>query len=211
MNRRKILWLVIACLIVLSLILASCGKSATTPTTPTTTTTTKSTTTSTTTTTTKSTTTPPTVTFEQKRSAVVTYLRAFNNIENDFDSAFSQVVPPSSMNSAADFVAWTAAVNKWVTAIDGAISRLAELKPSALEPSTSTHLQQARSYYQSIRTILKALLDAVAAGNAAGILQKVNELSATDAVGSALNRTTEQLMLRYNITDSEVNYRFRGK
>jgi hypothetical protein len=191
---KRILLLVAACLISLSLVLASCSK---------------------------------TVTFEQKRADVVTYLRAFNGVENDFDSASSQVVFPSSVITAADLITmidgvrlWDTAVTKLLTVIDGAISRLAELKPSSLETSTSTHLQQARSFYQSYRTTLKALQDAVAANivksyidpkNEAVIVQKFNELTATDASASSLNRATEQLMLQYNISDSEVSYRFRGK
>ena len=208
MNRRKILWMVGTCLIALSLIMASCGKAAITITPKTTAT---ATTSAATTVAAKSTTTPTTVTFEQKRTDVITYLRAFNDIDNSAGSVASTIVFPSSVNTAADLIAWNAAVTKFLTVLDGAISRLSELKPSSLEASTSTHLQQARSFYQSQRTILKALQDAVSTGNAAGILQKANELAASSSSASLLNRATEQLMLQYNISDAEVNYSSRGK
>ncbi|MDO9333980.1 MAG: hypothetical protein Q7T57_05605 [Dehalococcoidales bacterium] len=178
MNSRKIFLLVAACLISLSLILASCSK---------------------------------TVTFEQKRADVIKYLQAFNSIENSFDATYSQITFPQSVYTAADLIAWNAATTKLLTAYDGAISRLSELTPSSLEPSTNTHLQQAKSLYQSQRSLVKALQDARAIGNDAGIVQIVNELQTSYSSGSSLNRATEQLMLQYNISDSEVSYRFRGK
>ncbi|MCX6003505.1 MAG: hypothetical protein NTX46_03640 [Chloroflexi bacterium] len=197
MIKRFILVLATATILILTVTAGACkGTTTTTPTT---------------TTTTKYTTTPATVTFEQKRAGVIVYLRAFDGIDNNFNSVASTVVFPSSVSTAADLISWNAAVTKLLTAMDGAISRLAELTPSPLETSTSTHLVQARSYYQTQRTILKALQDAVAIGDTAGIIQKYNQLAAGNTLESALNRATEQLMLQYNISDSEVSYLNRGK
>ena len=150
-------------------------------------------------------------TFEQKRSDVVTYLRAFNTIENSFGETISQVALPRSSKTAANLIAFNAAITRLLTAYDGAISRLAELKPSSLETSTNTHLQQARFLYQSQRSLVNELRDAIAIGNATSIAQKVTELAAADSATSSMNRDTEQLMLQFNISDTEVNYRFRGK
>jgi hypothetical protein len=150
-------------------------------------------------------------TYEQKRSDVITYLQAFNGIEDSFDSASSQIVYPQSLNTTVDLVALNAAITELLPALDGAISRLKELKPSSLEISTSAHLQQVRSFYQSQRLLVRELQDAVTSGDLAVIVLKANELADTNASASSLNRATEQLMLQYNISDSEVGYSFRGK
>ncbi len=150
-------------------------------------------------------------TFEQKRSDVITYLQAFDDIENSYDSTSSQIIYPQSLNTSADLVAFNTAMTELLPALDDAIRRLKELKPSSLEISTSTHLQQARSYYQSRRLLIKELQDAGTSGDLAVLVMKANELADTNASASSLNRATEQLMLQYNISDSEVGYSFRGK
>jgi hypothetical protein len=156
-------------------------------------------------------TTQTTPTFEQKRSDVFQYITAFNVIENDFDDAFYKIVFPTDIYNATDLANWNAAETNLITLFDVAINRLTELKPSSLETATDIHLQQARSLYQLQRSAEKAYQDAVNTGNEADINQKWNELIALDSAASSLNRATEQLMLQYNISDSEVSYRFRGR
>jgi hypothetical protein len=141
---------------------------------------------------------------------VLAYLKAFDAVDNDASTALNAITFPDTVTTAADLLAWNASITKMLTAVDGAISRFSTVQPTALEPATDTHLKQAIAAYQSLRTALKALQDAVAAGNSADILQKADDLNAVEAAGSAQNRTTEQLLLQYNITDTDANYLSRG-
>jgi hypothetical protein len=107
-----------------------------------------------------------------------------------------------------------------LSAVNVASSRLAELQPSSLEPTTNALLQQARQNAQQEQTLLKALQDAVNAkandldddqSLTANLLLAMNALSVVNLSSTSLNRSIEQLMLQYNISDSEVGYLFRGK
>jgi len=211
---KKSLW-VLACLISLCLILASCGKTGTT-------------------------TTSTTATYEQIRSEVVTFLQAFNTIRNDASSSNL----PTSYRGRADLPAWDSAVTVLRAAVNVAISRLAELQPSPLEVAsialfqqgkpnpleehgisrpevtTATLLQQAKTNAQRNLTLLTALQDAVNAkaqdtdDNAqlsANLIAAINALSVIGPSNTSLNRDTEKLMLQYDISDSEVGYLSRGK
>lgn len=152
------------------------------------------------------TTTQPVVTFEQKRTDVLNYIRTFNNIENNFNDTSSQTVFPESTDTAVGLIAWNVAVTKFFTAIDGAINRLSELKPSPLEPSTDTHLQQARSLYTLQKSIVQEITDALNLGNEELANQKFDEFFETRDTQESLYEALEQLMLKYNIPYSEVDY-----
>jgi hypothetical protein len=151
-----------------------------------------------------------TSTFEQKRSDVFQYITAFNVIENNFDDAVSKIIFPTAINNTTDLDNWNAAEINLITLFDVAINSLVELKPSSLETATGIHVQQARLLYQSQRSAEKAYRDAINTGIQTDIDLKWNELITLDSAASSLNRATEQLMLQYNISDSEVSYRFRG-
>lgn len=153
----------------------------------------------------------PTPTFEQKRSDAVHYFKAFNAIDNSLDDTVSQITLPETATSAADLLKFNSAVKLFITALDGAIQRLAELQASAFEPETSSHLQKARTVAQQARNTLDRLQRAISAGDQSQIAEQVRNLDASYSDASAVNRATEQLLLKYNITDGEVGYRFRGQ
>ncbi|MDO9333858.1 MAG: hypothetical protein Q7T57_04980 [Dehalococcoidales bacterium] len=154
-------------------------------------------------------------TFEQKRNDVMTYIRSFNSITNSFGETSSVISFPSSTNT--DLKAWTTSVTNLLTAYDGAISRLEELTPLSFEPlarptyqeTIYNHLYLAKATYQERKAHMKAMWDIIARGELG--VGSMGGIIAEASKTSSLNRATEQLMLQYNISDSEVSYRFRGK
>ncbi|MBI4336692.1 MAG: hypothetical protein HY683_02530 [Chloroflexi bacterium] len=152
----------------------------------------------------------PTATFEQRRDEVVRYFREFNQIDNSLADTLSQIQFPSSATTAKDVLDFNAAISQAMTSLEGAVGRLAELQPSPLEPETAVHLQKAKAVLIGFQELFAELKDTLAAGDSARLGLETSKLGAANAEASAVNRATEQLLLKYSIPDAEVNYRFRG-
>lgn len=153
----------------------------------------------------------PTATFEQKRTDVVAFLKAFNAIDNSLTATVDQIQFPTSATSAADLLALNAALTKFITAVEGARQRLAGLKPSTLEAETGVHLQKTIAFIDKARQAAADLLKAIAGGDQANIQKQSAILESSENEGSTINRATEALMLKYNISDNDVDYRSRGQ
>jgi hypothetical protein len=93
----------------------------------------------------------PTPSFEEKRTEVLRYVLAFNDIDNDLNAVFSQVQFPESTDAAEELLAFNRAIASILTGIDGTLARDAEVQPSALDPDTSAHKESARAYLQGLR------------------------------------------------------------
>jgi len=118
---------------------------------------------------------------------------------------------PQTLRTASDVLTFNAGLTQLSTALDGANRRMDELSPARTEPETATHLEKAKARYRSTRQTLDALKQAMASGGQQADPQLLSKLQAVAADASALNRATEQIMLKYNVADGEVSYKFRGE
>jgi hypothetical protein len=144
---------------------------------------------------------------EQQRPAVMEYVAAFTKIDNDLSQTSSKIFDPSA---ASDLIQFNNALNQGVTAMNGVIQSLDAVKPPDI-PEVKTHLDNYRQLIQDSITILQTFKTALLAGDQTGITQAENDLAAIAQRDSSLNRSTEALMLKYNISDAQVNYKSRGK
>ncbi|MBI2847020.1 MAG: hypothetical protein HYX82_03970 [Chloroflexi bacterium] len=154
----------------------------------------------------------PTPTFEQKRLETVSYLRAYNKIDNDLDSVASAIQFPASSSkmTATELIQFNNALGQLITASQGALQRVDGLTVPNLDEARS-HLQDTRRFIQDAIAAIQRMREAINSGNQSGLAQAINDFATLDNRASAINRATESLMLKYNITDTEVDYRFRGK
>lgn len=160
------------------------------------------------------TTTPATATptFEQQRAAVAGYLRVLNKIHNDMYQVTSAISWPrvSEYGTAAGLLQLNSGSTQFLTWSQGAVKRLDEMKiPEIAE--VRAHFQDFRNVFGQGITVVQKLQAAISAGDSVAIQRSFNDLTTLGAQESAVNRSTEALLLKYNITDSEVDYRFRGK
>lgn len=144
--------------------------------------------------------------FDRQRSAVVDYLTAFNKIYNDLDQTHSTIGPqPASGNP----VQINNALTKMASAWQGAMQLVNSLKVPDNE--AKAHCEGYQKFLQGNMDAIQKLKDAVGSGSQSGVSQAITSLSALQQQAPSINRSTEALMLKYNITDAEVNYKFRGK
>ena len=149
-------------------------------------------------------------TFEQKQSAVIIYLKAFDDIDNSLTDVFDNIQFPSSYSNIADLLTYNVALSQSVIALDGAEARMKELHPSPLVPETADHLQLAKNLMLTVREFLVSMQEAISAGDQTGIAQAADMSQIIVKQGRERNEATEQLLLKYNISDAAVNYQQRG-
>jgi hypothetical protein len=85
-----------------------------------------------------------------------------------------------------------------------------ELHPSPLVPETADHLQLAKNLMLTVREFLVSMQEAISAGDQTGIAQAADMSQIIVKQGRERNEATEQLLLKYNISDAAVNYQQRG-
>ena len=162
--------------------------------------------------------------FEQQRATVVDYLRAYNDVISDLnDTAFKNptsknptshiaepgLLYPISSIYAGNILYTNSALAQLLIAFQGGLQRTSEL--SAPNDEAAAHLQAIKKYLQGMITAIQNLRAAISSGNQATTSKAYDGLIAASDQASPMNRLTESLMVKYNITDSEVNYRFRGE
>lgn len=138
--------------------------------------------------------------FEHQRTVVVDYLRAYNEIDNDLDETLDAVISSP--------VVYTV-LPQLLTAYQGGLKRTNELKPPTEE--IVEHHQSFVQFLERNITAIQNLQAAILLENQTAITKAFDELEFAQSQASPMNRITEDLMVKYNIPDSEVNYRFRGK
>ncbi len=154
-----------------------------------------------------------TPTFEQQRSITAEYLRAYNKIDNDLDQIVSTISFTSSTSSQSIFSDLIQLNNYWtqnITAYQGAIQRLDNVKVPEFE-EIRNHFQASKKFMQDNVNGMQKIQSAVNAGNQDALNKSFSDLGNAVKQASTVNRMTEKLLLKYNITDTEVNYKFRGK
>ena len=153
----------------------------------------------------------PTPTFEQQRAAVAGYLRALNKIHNDLYQVNSAISWPSTSEygTAAGLLQLNSGSTQFLTAAQGELKRVDEVKVPELAEARA-HFQDFRNMLGQGITAVQKLQAAINAGNPVAIQASFNELAALRGQELAVNRFTETLLLKYNIPDAEVDYRFRG-
>ncbi|MSQ22755.1 MAG: hypothetical protein EXR53_05560 [Dehalococcoidia bacterium] len=115
-------------------------------------------------------------------------MKAFNVVDNAMDDTVSKISFPQSLNTAAELIAYNAAITQYLTALEGVIRRLAEIQSATLEPDTTAHLLKARSLAETARQVMVGMQQALSSGNVTAIQQQISKLQASEAELSSLKR-----------------------
>jgi hypothetical protein len=144
---------------------------------------------------------------DQQRPGILNYLIAFNKIDNGLTQTSAQIFTASASSDLAQF---SDALNQGVVAMTGVLQSVDTLKTPEIA-DVKTHLADYRQLIQDTIDILQAFKAAILSGNQSAISQAENDLGNISQRDSTINRTTEALMAKYNITDAQANYTNRGK
>ncbi len=165
--------------------------------------------------------------FEQKRTEVVEYLTTFTKIDNALWESSYQTVNFTKLNqiingitdfTKIDNALWESIyqtvnftkLDQSITGITNAVQQTNSLKAPNIREA-NIHLQSYKQLLQNMLAWVQKVQTALSSGNEPSINQLKPELITMPQQLSSLNRSTEALMLKYNITYSEVNYKPRGK
>lgn len=158
----------------------------------------------------------PTPTFEQTRTAVALYLRTFNRIDNDHTQVSQEIQVPLSgaedfsRMSAADLMRLNRSLGQLVTASQGALQRTEDIVPPDVE-EVAAHLQAYQQWLRDETSAIESIKGAFLAGDEMAWVRAVTHLLLLSDKAYALNRSTESIMAKFNISDAEVDYQFRGR
>lgn len=146
-------------------------------------------------------------TFNEERTAVVTYLTDFNQIDSDLNQTLSSALTFASLSSVEGGIN---AVHQVTLSEEGAMQRLYSLEV----PNIAEVKSQYDAYMSVLETqniIIQKVKTAIANGDQLGGMAAYNEFNATSSQVSSVHRAIESLMAKYDIIDSQVNYQMRGK
>ncbi len=96
-----------------------------------------------------------------------------------------------------------------LSAYQGGLHRINELKAPTDE--ALAHSQAYKKWLRDMISAIQNLRVAISSGNQDTIAEAYDDLGKVGSQASPINRLTESIMVKYNIPDSEVNYKFRGK
>jgi hypothetical protein len=148
--------------------------------------------------------------FEEQRILIIQYLTAFNKIYNDAARSTSSIInAPSNLSQSTTDVTLNG-IGQFMIVYEGWLNRLNELHAPEIDEA-KTHLDAFKIILSDSITLFKNLQKAVIENNEGAFNQGSSSFQALLSRESLFNRTTESLMLKYNIPDYEVNYSQRGK
>ena len=73
------------------------------------------------------------------------------------------------------------------------------------------HLRATYIYLDTVKATLSRLKDAIESNDLDKIAAEASTTLSLKEIASRLNHETEELMARFNLTDEEVNYKYRVK
>jgi hypothetical protein len=151
------------------------------------------------------------------RPDVVTYLTAFDKIDNDYWTALKQLPPVAddvdNLPYSEMAIESGKQMGQWVAAVNTARQRLDSLL-AAITPELITHLDSAKTLYQDWAALLIPVVSALNTGDRYQIIAAMDgtldlDRKVTKQVRS-LKTSTEALLEKYNIRDPEVDYQNRS-
>jgi uncharacterized protein YoxC len=148
-------------------------------------------------------------TFEQQRESAVEYLRTYNEVDNDLDDVVDSIITSLEPTLVPNLLQRHRTLEQFLSAYQGALHRVNELKAPTDE--TLAHIQAYKKWLQDMISAIQDIQLAISSGNQNTIAEAFSNLDYVGSQASSMNRLTESLMVKYNIPDAEVNYRFRGK
>jgi hypothetical protein len=154
---------------------------------------------------------------EKQRPEVVTYLTVFDEIMNDLMKAWTKTYEfewNDKKSYSENAFAFSDVTSQYIDALNGIRLRLNSINsPDIFE--IKAHLDSAIKWIMDTTTFTGNLQAALSSGDYNIIVKEADdstalEKSVTDQF-SSLNRSTEALMTKYSISDSEIDYKLRGQ
>ena len=148
---------------------------------------------------------------EYTRPPAVSAIRAFNEINlheplASIAAALSSFGPDTKLK---DLQAVVQAVSRGSDSADTVRSRLNESYRLAPNPDIGRHVHRAYEYIDHLQAAFGELRTALASSDSEAIEQAVSALRIVDTRADQLNSRTEELLLRYGLSDVEAGYHYR--
>jgi hypothetical protein len=141
--------------------------------------------------------------YGEQKSEVMEYLVAFNIIDNDLNPGLINLTIPSTVPQPELYI-FTFQYNL-LTRYQAGLKLTNALKPP--------NIDQAESHHESYKLLLEEVIaeTRILLDGSFSKDNTVQTLSALKQRGSTMNRLTEALIKKFNISDETADYRFRGK
>jgi hypothetical protein len=140
----------------------------------------------------------------------------FNRIDNDHTQVSREIQVPLSeaedfsRMSAADLMRLNRSLSQLVTAGQGALQRTEGIPLPGVE-EVAAHLQAYQQLLRDETSAIESIKEAFLAGDEMAWVQAVTHLLLWGDKAYELNRGTESIMAKFNISDAEVDYQFRER
>lgn len=144
-----------------------------------------------------------------QRSAIVEYLKAFNQIDNDLADTYSGVID-SIASWASCQVPPAGGIAQIAAAFEGGQKKLLALNVPDI-PEVRAQYESSQRILALEITSLRGMEAGLNTANQTAYAQAYNSFLEANQQAREVHQAIESLMEKYKITDTEVNYRFRGK
>ena len=147
------------------------------------------------------------------RPSVLAFLTAFNEIEVhralDSTSTLIEAIEPDTR--LTDIHAINGALTNLASDTEDMQSRLNEPSRIINGPQFTAHLKTVYAYLNGVRDTCLNLKNAFSSANPDEISAAKSAVDALKNEATEINRATEALMQKYDVSDAEVNYQYRGR
>lgn len=143
----------------------------------------------------------------------VAALRDLNAIElhRVMDSVIASMPDFNSDTRLAEVQAFSAALTNCMTEIKAIQEAVSKIWHKHKMFWFQAHLRAAYICVDRVSAALARMREAIGSSNSDKIAAEASALRALKGEATQFNRTTEELMSRHNISDEEVNFRYRGR
>ena len=147
------------------------------------------------------------------KPTVLAYLRAFNDIGVHIvlHSKIKSISIPGPDTPFAQLQAIIATLTTAVSEVEDTRHRLTDVAMTGSGEWVSAHITTVFEYLNEMHKACDGLRDAISAASSEEIASTARAMDALESEAASVNRATEELMPTYDISDEEVNYRYRGR
>jgi hypothetical protein len=147
------------------------------------------------------------------RSLLVSALMAFNAIElhHVLDATLELLPNLGPDTRLAELQAFTTILSSGISEIEAIQAALNSVYRETPHHRIQTHIKAAYQYLSQVTAALAHMKDATSSTNAEKMSEASEAFRGLQSEATLINRATEELMLRYRVSDEEVSYRYRNR
>lgn len=156
---------------------------------------------------------PHTIPIVYTKPIALAYLRSFNGIaiHGVLESTLRSISVPGPDTSLAELQGLLAKLTLDQAELEDILGRIRALPVGDLGVQGTAHGKAAHAYVTKVRTACADIKDAISSTNPAKIAAATGVVAELESDASQVNRLTEQLMDKYDVSDEEVDYSYRER